>query len=89
MIPRGQSLHVLQGVTSLDFSSRNPNILAVGLYDGTIAMYDIQSKSSTPMMESQENAGKHPDPVWQVTCVVLIVGECGHAKVTGAERETY
>ncbi|GMH39829.1 hypothetical protein BSKO_07733 [Bryopsis sp. KO-2023] len=54
------------GVTALDFSSRNPNILATGMYDGTVAMYDIQSKSSIPVMESQENAGKHPDPVWQV-----------------------
>ncbi|CAM9549894.1 unnamed protein product, partial [Discosporangium mesarthrocarpum] len=27
-------------VTSLDFSERHPNLLAVGMYDGTIAIYD-------------------------------------------------
>ncbi|CAD7695601.1 unnamed protein product, partial [Ostreobium quekettii] len=36
------------------------------MYDGTVAMYDIQAKNETPSMESAANAGKHSDPVWQV-----------------------
>lgn len=57
---------MLLGVTALDFSLRNPNILAIGMCDGTIAMYDIQEKTEKPSMESAANAGKHSDPVWQV-----------------------
>jgi hypothetical protein len=30
------------GVTALDFSRHQPSVLAVGLYDGTVAMYDVK-----------------------------------------------
>lgn len=29
-------------MTALDFSRYQPNILAVGLYDGTVAVYDVK-----------------------------------------------
>lgn len=32
-------------VTALDFSKRNANLLAVGLYDGTLCIYDVKGKS--------------------------------------------
>ncbi len=32
------------GVTALDFSRYQPNILAVGHYDGTVAVYDVKSR---------------------------------------------
>ncbi|CAM9678749.1 unnamed protein product [Chrysoparadoxa australica] len=57
-------------VTSLDFSERHPNLLAVGMYDGTIAIYDTaRTAPSTPVVESSTSAGKHTDPVWQVKWV--------------------
>ncbi|CAM9382411.1 unnamed protein product, partial [Choristocarpus tenellus] len=56
-------------VTSLDFSGRHPNLLAVGMYDGTIAIFDTARDSEhfgSPVAESSSSAGKHTDPVWQV-----------------------
>lgn len=53
-------------VTALDFSMYNPNMLAVGLYDGTLAIYDIKARQGTPAMESDVHSGKHADPVWKV-----------------------
>lgn len=54
------------GVTSLDFSQRNPHMLAVGMHDGTIALYDVRSRQATPVLASTAESGKHGDPVWKV-----------------------
>lgn len=35
-------IHTVTGVTALDFSSRIPNLLAVGLQDGTVAIYNMK-----------------------------------------------
>lgn len=32
------------GVTALDFSLHSPNMLAVGLYDGTLAVHDVSTR---------------------------------------------
>lgn len=53
-------------VTALDFSTYSPNMLAVGLYDGTVAIHDIKARQSSPAMESDVHSGKHADPVWKV-----------------------
>ncbi|GFR43755.1 hypothetical protein Agub_g4867 [Astrephomene gubernaculifera] len=57
---------VKAAVTALDFSTYSPNLLAIGLYDGTVAIYDIKSRQGTPSMESDVHSGKHSDPVWKV-----------------------
>ncbi|KXS13868.1 hypothetical protein M427DRAFT_45369 [Gonapodya prolifera JEL478] len=54
------------GVMCLDFHPQHPSLLAVGLYDGTVLVYDLQDKSAAPLLRSQGRAGKHSDPVWQV-----------------------
>lgn len=38
--------HCHSCVTSLDFSANNPSQLAVGMYDGTIAIYTVQSRNN-------------------------------------------
>ncbi|XP_029289365.1 LOW QUALITY PROTEIN: WD repeat-containing protein 78-like [Cottoperca gobio] len=54
-------------VTSLDFSSNNPNQLGVGMYDGTVAIYNVQSRNNvTCIANSRECSNKHLHPVWQV-----------------------
>ena len=55
------------GVTSMDFSSVHFNLLAVGMYDGTVSIYDLHSKrvSVKPIIESGHANGKHSDPVWR------------------------
>lgn len=60
------------GVTSLAFSARTPNILAVGLVDGTVAMYDVKGESVEALLDcrSLDVADKHTAPVWQLQWVV-------------------
>jgi hypothetical protein len=57
---------VKAAVTALDFSLYSPNLLAIGLYDGTVSIYDTKSRQGTPSMESDVHSGKHSDPVWKV-----------------------
>eukprot|EP00192_Tetraselmis_astigmatica_P007862 CAMPEP_0117682880 /NCGR_PEP_ID=MMETSP0804-20121206/19987_1 /TAXON_ID=1074897 /ORGANISM="Tetraselmis astigmatica, Strain CCMP880" /LENGTH=687 /DNA_ID=CAMNT_0005493205 /DNA_START=77 /DNA_END=2140 /DNA_ORIENTATION=+ len=54
------------GVMCCDFHPQHSNLLAVGLYDGTVLVYDTPSKHSTPIYRSTVKNGKHTDPVWQV-----------------------
>uniref|UniRef100_A0A7S1XLS0 Dynein axonemal intermediate chain 4 n=1 Tax=Phaeomonas parva TaxID=124430 RepID=A0A7S1XLS0_9STRA len=70
------------GVTAIDFSSRNPSYVAIGLYNGAIQVYDTRSKAEVPMtmsgmgcglslgapvLESQAVEGQqHMEPVWQL-----------------------
>lgn len=55
-------------ITSLDFSKRNPTLLAVGFYNGDIAVYDIRREHDweKPMETSTGMSESHSDPVWQV-----------------------
>lgn len=61
--------HLDSGVTAVDFSAAHPNLLAVGMYDGAIAIYNVRSRSGTPALDSFESQGKHSSPVWQVRWV--------------------
>lgn len=40
------------GVTAIDFSGANPNLLAVGLYDGTVCIYNVRSTKDSPVLDS-------------------------------------
>lgn len=54
------------GVMSIDFHPKSPALLAVGLYDGVVLVYDVRNKSKTPIYQSSIKTSKHTDPVWQV-----------------------
>lgn len=54
------------GVTSLDFSNVTGGVLAIGLYSGNIAVYDIKSRNPEPSISSKGAPGKHHDPVWKI-----------------------
>ncbi|NWY46282.1 DNAI1 protein, partial [Sylvia atricapilla] len=54
------------GVMCLDFHSDHPNLLAVGFYDGNVAIYNLKKASSQPSYKSTAKSGKHTEPVWQV-----------------------
>jgi WD40 repeat protein len=56
-------------VSSLDFSDEHPHLLAAGLYDGSVAIYDIRDTSSKPALESAHQTGKHSEAVWGVKWV--------------------
>lgn len=59
------------GVTSIDFSTSNPNMLAVGMYNGNVAIYDTRKDGDfdIPILESGSMSSKHMDPVWQTKWV--------------------
>uniref|UniRef100_H2YQ56 Dynein axonemal intermediate chain 4 n=1 Tax=Ciona savignyi TaxID=51511 RepID=H2YQ56_CIOSA len=58
--------HCKANVTSLDFSTVNPNLLAVGLFDGTVCIYNVRNTSDAPVVDSFDCTGKHSSPVWQL-----------------------
>ncbi|BFY99711.1 hypothetical protein BsWGS_02751 [Bradybaena similaris] len=58
-----------QGVTAVDFSAANPNLLAVGYYDGGIAIYNVRKSVDEPVLDNFAISGKHSGPVWQLRWV--------------------
>ncbi|XP_041277992.1 dynein intermediate chain 1, axonemal [Onychostruthus taczanowskii] len=54
------------GVMGLDFHSDHPSLLAVGFYDGNVAIYNLKKASPQPCYKSSAKSGKHTEPVWQV-----------------------
>ncbi|XP_008070396.1 WD repeat-containing protein 78 isoform X1 [Carlito syrichta] len=68
------------GVTAVDFSIGAPNLLAVGYHNGTIAIYNVQSSSSVPVLDSSESPNKHLGPVWQLQWIEQDRGTTGDDK---------
>ena len=54
------------GVMCLDFHPQHSSLLVVGLYDGSVLVYDIRNKVNRPIRQCDVKTGKHTDPVWQV-----------------------
>lgn len=54
------------GVMCLDFHPQHASLLAVGLYDGTVMIFDVRAKINKPIFQSTIKTSKHTDPVWQV-----------------------
>ncbi|XP_043555331.1 dynein axonemal intermediate chain 4 isoform X4 [Chiloscyllium plagiosum] len=54
------------GVTALEFSADSPNLLAVGHYDGTVAIYNIRNPENGLVLDSSNDLNKHIGPVWQL-----------------------
>ncbi|XP_008829309.1 WD repeat-containing protein 78 isoform X1 [Nannospalax galili] len=75
--------HSPHGVTSVDFSISSPNLLAVGYHNGTIAIYNVQSSSNVPILDSSESPQKHLGPVWQVQWI-----EQDRGSTSNDKRET-
>ncbi|NXW40209.1 DNAI1 protein, partial [Nyctiprogne leucopyga] len=54
------------GVMCLDFHNDRPYLVAVGFYDGNVAIYNLKKATSQPSYKSSAKSGKHTEPVWQV-----------------------
>ena len=50
----------------IDFHPHHPALISVGLYDGTVMVFDIRNKTTKPIYQSTVRTNKHTDPVWQV-----------------------
>ncbi|NXN02858.1 WDR78 protein, partial [Sylvia borin] len=57
------------GVTAVDFSLARPNLLAVGMANGCVAIYDVRSRSDAALLDSSTSLNKHKGPVWQLRWV--------------------
>lgn len=55
-------------VVAVQFSSLYPHLLAVGLANGNIRVYNMSEASSDPLLDSSGNdpASKHTQPVWDL-----------------------
>ncbi|XP_052279386.1 dynein intermediate chain 2, ciliary-like isoform X1 [Dreissena polymorpha] len=53
------------GVMCLDVHPEHPYMVAVGFYDGSVGVYNIEKKDGHLHRCTAKN-GKHTDPVWQV-----------------------
>ncbi|KAA8587599.1 hypothetical protein FQN60_016461, partial [Etheostoma spectabile] len=69
-------------VTSLDFSSNNPSQLAVGMKDGSIAIYNVKSRDNKACFISSSGCpNRHLDPVWQLRWTQQELSLTGEEKV--------
>ncbi|CAF0905342.1 unnamed protein product [Didymodactylos carnosus] len=66
--------HTTAGVTTVAFSNKYPSLLAVGLFDGTVNIYDVKNNDTNPLLDTGESAGKHNSPVWQLYWVEVEKG---------------
>lgn len=69
-----QTLRTKSGVTSIEFSTEHPNVLAAGLYDGSVCIYDAKKalageSDGSPELVVHPIDGGHSDAVWQVKWV--------------------
>jgi len=63
--------HVIEtptGVMCIAFSHTHHNLLAAGMYDGTVCVYDIGRRDKKPFLESGY-LQKHTGPVWELRWV--------------------
>ncbi|NXQ83024.1 DNAI1 protein, partial [Nyctibius grandis] len=54
------------GIMCLDFHNDYPYLVAVGFYDGNVAIYNLNKATSQRSHKSSPKSGKHTEPVWQV-----------------------
>ena len=59
-------------------------MVLVGLHDGNVAVYNLQTKSRAPVFQSSPRNGKHRDVVWQVAGKSMNVWEKSLPKVKWA-----
>ncbi|XP_060746289.1 dynein, axonemal, intermediate chain 1, paralog 2 [Tachysurus vachellii] len=58
--------HTKTGVMCLDIHKQLSYLVAVGFYDGNVAVYNLKEDRDQPVYKSTAKSGKHTDPVWQV-----------------------
>ncbi|XP_072517913.1 dynein, axonemal, intermediate chain 1, paralog 2 isoform X2 [Salminus brasiliensis] len=58
--------NTLSGVMCLDIHKQLSYLVAVGFYDGSVAVYNLKEDGTQPIYKSAAKTGKHTDPVWQV-----------------------
>jgi len=84
------------GVTSLDFSKQNTNLLAAGCFDGSLMVFNVKHRGSKPIMDSNDTMSgissqrsgpqnqhgnqRHTAAIWQTEWVERGLGASGDDK---------
>ncbi|XP_053172150.1 dynein, axonemal, intermediate chain 1, paralog 2 [Scomber japonicus] len=53
-------------VLCLDIHEQHSYLVAVGFYNGCVAVFNLKEEGLGPVFKSTAKTGKHTDPVWQV-----------------------
>ena len=59
-----KSFQAQSGVICVDIHPDHPHMLAAGLSDGNVAVYNLQKNPQKPSYISTARNGKHTDIVW-------------------------
>lgn len=62
------------GVMCVDVHKSYPYLVVVGLYDGSVVVFNVQASCKEPMYKSNNVTNKHSGIVWEVSkesCEVL------------------
>ncbi len=73
-----RTINTPSGVLTLSFNPEQPQLLAIGMYNGDVQIYDLSAHdddASILVADSRTSSGKHMDPVWQVKWVKSESGE--------------
>ena len=54
------------GISAVDIHPTHPHMLVAGLFDGNVAVFNLQKRGTKPNYISTAKNGKHQDTVWQV-----------------------
>jgi len=54
------------GVTAVAFSGKHANLLAVGLFNGNILVFDVKKNNTAAILSTNETGNKHLSPVWSL-----------------------
>lgn len=84
------------GVTSLDFSRQNTNLLATGCFDGSLMVFNVKNRTTKPIMDSNDTMSgissqrsgpqnqhgnqRHTAAIWQTEWVERGLGASGEEK---------
>ncbi|XP_034540734.1 WD repeat-containing protein 78 [Notolabrus celidotus] len=64
-------IHCHSSVTSLEFSAENTGQLAVGMFDGTVSIYNVKNLNNSACIAStSDSSERHMHPVWHVRCII-------------------
>ena len=75
------------GILCVDIHPYHPHMLAVGLSDGNVAIFNLQQDTFKPAYISTAKDGKHQDIVWQVNRKIIWVGFLPPKKTRYFSRE--
>ncbi|XP_076354048.1 dynein axonemal intermediate chain 4-like isoform X2 [Tachypleus tridentatus] len=64
----------LLGVTCMEFSTKHPYLLAVGMYEGIIAIFDVRKLGKRQVVDNTETKRRPSGAIWQLQWISKNIG---------------